>query len=86
MMNDMTYAIKVYQHQIEALKPLFLKMILDTYIDWSTFENEDEKADRLSRLTKESLEDYIKGHELDQWNNLLQKLNENQTIQNNFNE
>ncbi len=85
-MNDMTYAIKVYQHQIEALKPLFLKMILDTYIDWSTFENEDEKADRLSRLTKESLEDYIKGHELDQWNNLLQKLNENQTIQNNFNE
>ncbi len=62
------------------------RKILDTYIDWSTFENEDEKADRLSRLTKESLEDYIKGHELDQWNNLLQKLNENQTIQNNFNE
>jgi len=86
MMNDMTYAIKVYQHQIEALKPLFLKMILDTYIDWNTFENEDDKADRFSRMTKESLEDYIKGHELDQWNNLLQKLNENQTIQNNFNE
>ncbi len=82
----MTYAIKVYQHQIEALKPLFLKMILDTYIDWNTFENEDDKADRFSRMTKESLEDYIKGHELDQWNNLLQKLNENQTIQNNFNE
>jgi len=61
-------------------------MILDTYIDWNTFENEDDKADRFSRMTKESLEDYIKGHELDQWNNLLQKLNENQTIQNNFNE
>lgn len=82
----MSYAIKHYQHQIEALKPLFLKMIMDTYIDWNTFENEDEKADRFSRISKECLDDYIKGHELDHWNNLLQKLNENQTIQNNFNE
>ena len=82
----MSYAIKVYQHQIENLKPLFLKMIMDTYIDWNTFENEDDKAEKFNRMSKESLDDYIKGHEFDQWNNLLQKLNDNQTIQNNFNE
>jgi hypothetical protein len=85
-MSDINHAIKVYQHQIETLKPHFLKMILDTYVDFNTFENEDDKADKFNKMSKESLDDYIKGHELDQWNNLLQKLNENQAIQTNFNE
>ena len=61
-------------------------MILDTYIDYSVFENDDEKAEKFNQITKETLDEYIKGHEMDQWTNLLEKLNENQIIQSDFNE
>ena len=89
---DMSHAIKIYQHQIETLKPDFLKMILDTYTEYTNTESDDENKlrtssqDKTNRNNKESLEEYLKGHEIERWNNLLQKLNDNQTVSNNFNE
>ena len=88
----MSHAIKIYQHQIETLKPDFLKMILDTYTEYTNTESDDENKlrtssqDKTNRNNKESLEEYLKGHEIERWNNLLQKLNDNQTVSNNFNE